>query len=263
MFEDNLDNYAHSNNLRDVNVYFKVLFAILTMLVSLVSTSPVVPFIIALFMSGLIIFKAKISWKFYLKFLMVPFSFAVLTFVFMAIFFGIGSHVLELGIFNLAVTDDGFNLGLLVFARILGGFTCLAFLALTTPMTELFSVLEFFKIPKIVLELAMLMYRYIFLFLDEAINMYHAQETRLGYSSLKKSVKSMGMLGSNLFIRTWLKGEQAYIAMESRCYDGSIKTLKQPDIRSIGTRNFVFLMFFEVILIIGVYFTGNYDLLIR
>jgi len=73
----------------------------------------------------------------------------------------------------------------------------------------------------------------------------------------------MGMLGSNLFIRTWLKGEQAYIAMESRCYDGSIKTLKQPDIRSIGTRNFVFLMFFEVILIIGVYFTGNYDLLIR
>ena len=149
------------------------------------------------------------------------------------------------------------------FCKNFRGFTCLAFLALTTPMTELFSVLEFFKIPKIVLELAMLMYRYIFLFLDEAINMYHAQETRLGYSSLKKSVKSMGMLGSNLFIRTWLKGEQAYIAMESRCYDGSIKTLKQPDIRSIGTRNFVFLMFFEVIIIIGVYFTGNYDLLIR
>ena len=144
----------------------------------------------------------------------------------MAIFFGVGTPIFNLGIFNLAVTADGFNLGLLVFARMLGGFSCLAFLALTTPMTELFSTLELVKIPKIVLEIAMLMYRYIFLFIGEAINMYHSQQTRLGYSSFKKSIKSMGMLGSNLFIRTWNKGEQTYIAMESRCYNGSMKTLK-------------------------------------
>lgn len=259
MFENTLDIYAHSNNLKDMNAYFKVLFAIVTMLISLISTSPVIPFIIAFFMSFLILFKAKIPWKFYLKFLAVPFSFALLTFVFMAIFFGVGTHVLELGIFNLAVTADGFNLGFLVFARIMGGFTCLAFLALTTPMTELFSILEIFKIPKIVLEIAMLMYRYIFVFLDEALNMYHAQETRLGYSSLKKSFKSLGMLGSNLFIIAWIKGEQAYTAMESRCYNGSIKTLKEPEsLRNIGSLNLTLLVLFEVILSIGIYFTGNF-----
>ncbi len=261
MFENTLDCYAHSNHLKSTNTYFKVLFAILTMLVSLISTSPVVPLIIAFFMSFLIIFKAKISWKFYLKFFLFPFSFGLLTFVFMAIFFGVGTHVLELGIFNLAVTADGFNLGFLVFARMLGGFTCLAFLALTTPMTELFSVLKLVKIPKIVLELAMLMYRYIFVFLDEAINMYHAQETRLGYSSLKKSLKSMGMLGSNLFIRTWLKGEQAYIAMESRCYDGSMRTMREPEsIKSMGTHNLALLILFEVSLITGVYITANFKI---
>ncbi|MBI5681308.1 MAG: cobalt ECF transporter T component CbiQ [Methanobacterium sp.] len=261
MFENTLDNYAHSNNLKDMNIYFKVLLGILTMLVSLISTSPVVPLIITIFMSILIVFKAKISWKFYLKFFLIPFSFGLLTFVFMALFFGVGSHVLEFGIFNLAVTEDGFNLGFLVFARMLGGFTCLAFLALTTPMTELFSVLKLVKIPRIVLELAMLMYRYIFVFLDEAINMYHSQETRLGYSSLKKSFKSMGMLGSNLFIRTWDKGEQAYIAMESRCYDGSIKTFKEPEgIGSIGAYKIVFLVLFELVLVLGVYFTGNFKI---
>lgn len=261
MFENTLDNYAHSNSLIKVNTYFKVLFGIITMLVSLVSTSPVIPLIITMFMSYLIIFRAKISWKFYLKFFLVPFTFGFLTFVFMAIFFGIGTHIIELGIFNLAVTADGFNLGFLVFARMLGGFTCLAFLALTTPMTELFSVLELVKIPKIVLELAMLMYRYIFVFLDEALNMYHSQETRLGYSSIKKSFKSMGMLGSNLFIRTWIKGEQAYIAMESRCYDGSIKTLKEPEsIRSMGTYKIVFLVMFEVVLVLGVYLTSNFKI---
>jgi cobalt/nickel transport system permease protein len=89
--------------------------------------------------------------------------------------------------------------------------------------------------------------------------MYHAQETRLGYSSLPKSFKSMGMLGSNLFIRTWVKGEQAHIAMESRCYNGSLKTLKAPEsLKNVGKRNLTLLVFFELLLIVGVYFTGNF-----
>ena len=232
------------------------------MIMSLLSTSPVIPLIITFFMSFLIIYEAKIPWKFYLKFLLVvPVTFGVITFVFMAIFLGVGTPVLPLGIFNLAVTSDGFNLGFLVFARMLGGFSCLAFIALTTPMTELFSVLELAKIPQIVLEIAMLMYRYIFVFLDEAINMYHSQETRLGYSSLKKSFNSLGMLGSNLFLRTWVKGEQAYVAMESRCYDGSIKTLREPgSIKSIGTRNLILLVLFEVALAYGVYITANFSI---
>ena len=261
MFHNTLDNYAHSNNLKDMNTFFKVIFAVTTMLVSLISTSPVVPLLIALVMSFLIIFHAKIPWKFYLKFLSVPFLFGFITFIFMAFFFGVGVHILDLGIFNLAVTEDGFNLGLLTFSRVLAGFTCMAFLALTIPMTELFSELERLKIPQIVMELAMLMYRYIFIFLDEGLNMYHAQETRLGYSSLKKSFKSMGMLGSNLFIRTWAKGEQAHIAMESRCYNGSLKTLKTPEsLKNAGTRNLALLVSFEVVLLIGVYLTGNFKI---
>jgi cobalt/nickel transport system permease protein len=161
----------------------------------------------------------------------------------------------------LGITSDGFDTGFLVFARIMGGFSCLAFLALSTPMTEIFSVLEDIKIPQIVLEIAMLMYRYIFVFLDEAINMYHSQETRLGYSSIKKTYKSMGMLASNLFIKTWMKGEQTYMAMESRCYDGSIKTLEsQESIKTVGMKNFLILMIFEGVLIVGVYFTANFRL---
>ena len=92
--------------------------------------------------------------------------------------------------------------------------------------------------------------------------MYHSQETRLGYSSIKKSFKSLGMLGSNLFIRSWIKGEQAYIAMESRCYNGSIKTLQEPEsIKKIGTRNILLLLLFEILLSIGVYLSANFKIL--
>lgn len=253
MFENTLDSYAHSNALKNVNINFKVLFAILTMLVSLISTSPIIPLLITFLMSFLIVFKAKIPLKFYLKFFSIPFFFGFLTFIFMAFFFGTGTPIFELGIFNLSITLDGFNLGFLVFTRMLGGFSCLAFLALTTPMTEIFSVLEHLKIPKVVLEIAMLMYRYIFVFLDEGINMYHSQETRMGYSSIKKSFKSLGMLGSNLFIRTWIKGEQAYIAMESRCYNGSINSFKTHE--NISIKNIILLLSFESFLLLCTYLT--------
>jgi len=260
MFENTLDGYAHSNGLKNVNTYFKVIFAIVTLIVNLISTSPVVPFIVLLIVTYLIIFKAKIPYKFYLKFFVIPFAFAFITFVFMAIFFGVGAHIFDLGIFNLAVTADGFNLGLLVFARIIGGFSCLAFLALTTPMTELFSILEKLKIPSVIVEITMLMYRYIFVFLDEAINMYHSQETRLGYYNIKRAYNSMGMLASNLFIKTWVKGEQIYVAMESRCYTGSMKTMSEyGSIRSIGIHNLTLLVLFEATLFIGVYLTGNFS----
>jgi cobalt/nickel transport system permease protein len=259
MMGNTLDNYAHSNGLKDVNVYFKVLFALLTLIVCLVSTSPIVPLLITFLILFILVFQAKIPFKFYLKFIALPFIFGFLTLVFMALFFGVSEPWFNTGIFNLAVYKDGFNLGFLVFARILGCFSCLGFLALTTPMTELFSILESLKIPKIVIEIAMLMYRFIFVFLGEAENMYHSQKTRMGYHGFKNSFRSLGMLASNLFIRTWIQGEQVYIAMESRGYDGSIKTLKAKE--GIRGRNILILVSFESLLLVGVFLTSSFKII--
>ena len=160
----------------------------------------------------------------------------------------------------LGVTVSGFNLGFLVFARMMGGFACLAFLGLTTPLPEIFSVLEKFKFPDVLLEITMLMYRYVFVSINEAINMYHAQQTRLGYSGFKKSYKSMGMLLANIFIRTWIIGEKSFVSMRSRCYDGHLtQWMKMIILESIKVKNLVMLALFESILIIGVYFTASFQ----
>lgn len=248
-----LDNMAHSNALRNVNPQFKVLFALMTMVICLLSTSPIIPLLIALIISSILIFKAKIRANFYIKFLAIPLTFALVTFIFMTIFFGMTDPWFNLGILNFTVYKDGFNLGFLVFGRILGCFTCLAFLALTTPINDLFKILNQMKIPSIVIEIAMLMYRYIFVFLEELTNMYHSQTTRMGYGNLKNSFRSLGLLASNLFIRTWVRGEQIYITMESRCYGGSLKTFDVP--RSIGTKNIMILLSFESLLLLGTYLT--------
>lgn len=246
-----LDYYAHTNKLRNTNSQLKVLLALLTLIICIVSTSPVIPLLVAFILSYVLIFKAKIPARFYFKFLLIPFIFALITFIFMALFFGTIDPWFNF--LNLKVYKDGFNLGFLIFSRILGAFICLSFLALTTPMTELFYVLEGIKVPKIVIEIAILMYRYIFVFLGEMKSMYNSQETRLGYRNLKNSFRSLGLLVSNLFIRTWVRGEQIYITMESRCYGGSIKTFEVQ--KSMSLKNIMLLLSFESILLLGTYLT--------
>lgn len=102
------------------------------------------------------------------------------------------------------------------------------------------------------------MYRSIFIFLEESNNMYHTPQTRLDYHGLKNSYRSLGLLASNLFIKSWLKGEKVQVAMESRCYQGQLPSFKKCS--SLTLRNVLFLLFFELSLILGLYLTGGLNL---
>jgi len=113
-------------------------------------------------------------------------------------------------------------MAILVISRTLSGMSCIFFLALSTPVIELFAVLKRSGIPDSVIELSMLMYRYIFVFLEVSMSIKHAQTVRLGYTNLRRSFYSVAMLASTLFIRSYEQGEKLYLAMNSRCYDGKL-----------------------------------------
>jgi cobalt/nickel transport system permease protein len=100
--------------------------------------------------------------------------------------------------------------------------SCLFFLALTTPMIELFAVLKKSKLPDSFIELSMMMYRYIFVFLEVAMSIKYAQTVRLGYKDLRTSLNSLAMLITTLFLRSWEQGEKIFISMNARCYDGKM-----------------------------------------
>lgn len=253
-----MDYYAHNNEFRDVNTIFKVLFVVSTLLICIASPSPLIPLFIFILVPCLLILKAKISYKFYLKFIAAPLFFALITFLYMALFFGysdIWIHLGSVGPLDLTIYRDGVQLGFLVLSRMLGAFSCLVFLAFTTPMTELFSVFHRIGIPPILVELSMLIYRFIFLFLDEAEKMHQAQKTRMGYSDWRSSLRCLGMLGGNLFIRTWFQGEKLSIAMESRVYNGTIQTMNKTELPA--SKNIILLVSFDILLLAGIYFSLN------
>lgn len=227
MIHSTIDTIAHTNRLRHIDTRLKVIFAITTLLITVASTSPIVPLLAFLTATILILFAAKIKLRTYFLLLLTPLFFGLISLLLMSLFFGYTDSPLysfEILSHTFVVQKEGVNMGLLVASRTLAGSACLFFLALTTPMTELFTGLRWLRIPEVVIELAMIIYRYIFLFLEEAERMWLAAQMR-GESSFRTKINVFSMLASTLFLRTIYQGEKLFVAMNSRCYEGETNSL--------------------------------------
>jgi cobalt/nickel transport system permease protein len=79
--------------------------------------------------------------------------------------------------------------------------------------------------PVLLLDLSMIIYRTIFILLDQLVQIYHAQVMRRGYSAPRESIRSFAMLCGAVFIGSWEAGEDLIRAMDARCYDGKFAIL--------------------------------------
>ena len=226
---DLLDDYAQSNALRDTSPRLKLFLGLGAILFCVSSATPIAPLFIAVTMSLITLRLAKIPGRFYSTLLLIPFSFSLLSAAVVAFMHGGGDQLFAFNVFgiSLGIREDGANLALLLIARTFGGMCSLFFIALTTPMIEIFSILKSMGMPDFLVELSMLIYRYIFVFLDQAAMIYSAQVMRLGDAGIKNSLNSFSMLSSVLFLRSWEQGERLIVAMDARCYDGKLDLMEQ------------------------------------
>jgi cobalt/nickel transport system permease protein len=224
-----LDDYALMSPLRYRNNWLKLSIVTFGIFAGVSSMFPFTPLLIALCMGFATVHFGRIPLKFYLKLLALPAGFVLSSAVIIAFFFGTGENLISFDVlgYTLAVKSGGLNMAILVLSRTIGGMSCLFFLSLTTPMVELFSVLKATHFPDSFVEIAMMMYRYIFVFLEVAMGIKYAQTVRLGYRDFRTSFRSLVMLGTNLFIRSWEQGEKLYLSMNSRCYDGKMILLEE------------------------------------
>lgn len=224
-----LDDYALKSPLREKNNWLKIAITSFGILVGISSNSPVTPLVIALSMSIATIYLSKVPLKVYIKILGAPAGFVLVSAIIIAFFSGTGKEIFAFYLFGhtLTMTAGGLNMAALVLVRTISGMSCLFFLSMSTPMIELFSVLKATKFPDSFIEIAMMMYRYIFVFMEVSMGIKYAQTVRLGYKDFSTSFKSMAMLTSSLFTRSWEQGEKLYVSMNSRCYDGKLILLEE------------------------------------
>ena len=222
------------------------------------SPTPVVPIIVFLTSTILILHFAKIPYRFYLKLLWYPIVIIALTCIIIALFFGYREPLTDINLLGLRWTifKDGITLGFTTFFRVAGGLSTQFFLVLTTPMTSILLILRKARVPKVLIEMSMLIYRYIFVFIEVMETMHTAQELRLGYSGLIKKLRSISLLIANLFIRTLEQGERTFTAMNARGYDGNIRVLE--DLPKPSKTALIGIILFVALLIIVAYLTLNF-----
>ena len=89
-------------------------------------------------------------------------------------------------------------------------------------------------IPRILVGMFGLMWRYLFVFVDEAMRLMRARAARSGHNaekggksggSLSWRVRMTGGMAGNLFLRAYERSDRIYVAMLSRGYDGEMRSL--------------------------------------
>jgi cobalt/nickel transport system permease protein len=123
---------------------------------------------------------------------------------------------------NIVGHKDGLFEGLTIASRMAGAVCIVAVLGFSTPFSEIMAGLSWLKIPRSFVEILLLAYRYIFVLLEEALVIYHAQRNRLGYSSLRRGLSSFGILTGSLTIRAFDHSQNVSTSMIQRGYDGTM-----------------------------------------
>ena len=136
---------------------------------------------------------------------------------------------LDLALFTLTGTGEGLNFFTSVLLKSWTSVTAAVVLTATTPPLRLLGALRSLRVPAVLVAIVMLMYRYLFVLVEEAQSMMRARAARSAAIGRKSGgsvvwrAKSAGGMAGSLFIRTLDRSERIYMAMVARGYDGSLR----------------------------------------
>ncbi len=127
---------------------------------------------------------------------------------------------LDMDLFILNITDNGIMIFFTAIIKSLLSIIIFASLVISTKDTELLGGLRKIGMPKIMVSIIFLMYRYLFLIRDEAKAGQLAISSRVFQKSYHNVNKRLAYLAGSLFIKSFDRAENIYKSMESRGFEG-------------------------------------------
>lgn len=113
-------------------------------------------------------------------------------------------------------------------------------LAASTPFPDLLMAMRAVRLPRLLVAVVGLMWRYLFVLVDEVLRLLRARAARSGHSnqpglkpggSVVWRARVAGGMAGNLFLRAIERSDRIYMAMVSRGYDGEVRSLPLPALR--------------------------------
>ena len=176
-----IDKLSYSSGLAHVSPEEKFAYAVLTLLVCVVSRS-VTAAVIVLAVNGILnVKKGRVPFHLYLKYLMVPLIFLLLSTL--AILVNVSKEPLDayaipVGQYYVTSSWMGLKKGGQMILTALASVSSLYVLSFNTPMTEILDVLKRLHFPGLFIELMLLTYRFIFILMEGGICNYDGTESK-------------------------------------------------------------------------------------
>lgn len=225
-----IDYYAYGSGMKGWNSQYKAIVAMGALLFCIGADDWKVSVFVFLSMGAVTIFAGKFPWRNYLVLLRLPLAFLIMGTAAIVIGFSSvarGTVLVSVWGHFLYLQEGGIELACGLVLKAMAALSAMYMLVLSTPAGEIISILRRLRVPKIIVELMNMIYRFIFVLMDTQYKMKLAAESRLGFSNFKTSCRTFGSGAGNLFVISLKKAGVYYDAMAARCYDGDLLFLEE------------------------------------
>ena len=216
-----------SGLLRLLDPRVKAVLLAVGLVANLITSSPITPLLLALAVA-VALSRSGVDIRLVIRRLLLSWYLAVVALVTQAVLVG-ATPVFALG--PVVLHAEGLHQGILVASRIIGGTTLVLGLSLSTTTTELLALATRLRLPAELVEIAALIYRYLFLFLEETGRIRDAQRLRLGQRGWRLAFASSVGVAGMVLIRSYDRAATVHDAMTLRCYRGALPMETLPPLR--------------------------------
>jgi cobalt/nickel transport system permease protein len=224
-----IEHSAYANRWRRVSPAAKGIFTLCGFVGTFAAATPAAALSVAAVLCAVTVLGAGIPPERYLRVAAPALLFLTVSCLSLAVSLRIGNTVEDLSL-QLARTE--FHRVVQVCGRSLGGLAALLFLAMTTPLTDIIALLRRLRAPEVLLDIMILCYRTLFVFSEAVRDTITAQSARLGYATVRLSLRSLGGLVANITVQVWQRSHALHVAAMARNNDGPLRFLEKTSPKS-------------------------------
>lgn len=141
---------------------------------------------------------------------------------------GAATLLVTVGGDGIALAPNGLGDAAALTLRSSAAAAALLLLALTTPATDLVAGLARLRVPAEIVELALLIYRFVFVLSDTLVAMQAAQEARLGHVGWRRRIRSSGLIAAGLLPRAMDRAHRMEAGLAARGWSGGALRVLSP-----------------------------------
>jgi cobalt/nickel transport system permease protein len=201
--------------------------------------------------SGLLL-SSRVPPSYVLKRSLVILPFVIMLVIFLP--FAKGTDVAasyNIWLWRITITHTGINILVNVLIKAWLSSLALIWLTATTSITRLLYGMERLHLPKVLIMILSLMYRYVFVLIDEAVRMKQARDSRGSGGTAWLRLRTTGNMIGTLFIRSYERGERIYEAMVARGFAGEVRTFNRLSFRLLDAEFLITCSL--ILLLVGVF----------